>query len=106
MVRASDNPYPSILLEDHADPSAPADGFKRLFVDTDEKLKMIDHASLVTVLTPVAGLLNKYDATAAPAVTDDSGDGYAVGSIWVDVTGDDAYICVDASVGAAVWKPF
>jgi len=48
MTKASDNPFPSILLEDHADPSAPADGFKRLFVDTDEHLKMIDHASLVT----------------------------------------------------------
>jgi hypothetical protein len=104
MTKASDNPYPSILLEDHADPTAPADGFKRLFVDTDEKLKMIDHASLVTDFTP--GLLNKYDATAAPAVTDDSGDGYAVGSIWVDVTADKAYIAVDVTVGAAVWNPF
>jgi hypothetical protein len=49
---------------------------------------------------------HKYDATTAPGVGDDSNDGYAVGSIWVDVTGDAAYICVDASVGAAVWNPF
>jgi hypothetical protein len=49
---------------------------------------------------------HKYDATAAPAVTDDSGDGYGVGSIWVDVTADKAYIAVDVSVGAAVWNPF
>lgn len=103
---ASDNPFPSILLEDHVDPAAPSNGYHRLFVDTDEKLKMIDHASLVTDFTPSAGLLNKYDATVAPAVTDDSGDGYAVGSIWIDVTADKAYIAVDASVGAAVWNPF
>jgi hypothetical protein len=51
-------------------------------------------------------LLNKYDATAAPAVADDSGDGYAVGSVWIDITGDKAYICVDATEGAAVWNPF
>jgi hypothetical protein len=53
---ASDNPFPSILLEDHADPAAPTSGFHRLFVDTDEKLKMIDHASLVTDFTPGASV--------------------------------------------------
>ena len=52
------------------------------------------------------GLLNNYSATAAPTVNDDSGDGYSVGSIWVDVTNDDAYILVDASSGAAIWNPF
>ena len=48
--------------------------------------------------------LNKFDATAAPGVGDDSGDGYAVGSQWFDVTNDDAYVCLDSTVGAAVWK--
>jgi hypothetical protein len=43
-------------------------------------------------------------ASAAPAVTDDSDDGYAVGSIWIDTTGGAAYICVDESVGAADWN--
>lgn len=47
--------------------------------------------------------LNNYAATTSPAVTDDSGDGYSVGSRWVDTTNDRAYVCVDASVGAAVW---
>ncbi|MDQ3803274.1 MAG: hypothetical protein M3416_05405 [Acidobacteriota bacterium] len=42
-------------------------------------------------------------ASAAPA-NEDSGDGYAVGSVWIDTTADDAYVCLDASVGAAVWK--
>lgn len=60
----------------------------------------IDHAGVTGIV------LNKYDATVAPAVTDDSGDGYEVGSIWIDVSGDDAYICVDATLGAAVWNPF
>lgn len=42
-------------------------------------------------------------ATAAPAVTDDSGDGYAVGSRWLDTTNDKEYVCLDATAGAAVW---
>jgi hypothetical protein len=53
-----------------------------------------------------SGVLNKYDATTAPTANDDSGDGYDVGSVWIDVTGDDAYICVDATLTAAVWNPF
>lgn len=48
--------------------------------------------------------LNKYNATAAPTTGDDTGDGYTVGSRWVDVTNDRAYVCVDATLGAAVWK--
>lgn len=48
--------------------------------------------------------LSKYDATAAPGVGDDSADGYGVGSVWVNVTADDGYMCMDATAGAAVWK--
>lgn len=47
--------------------------------------------------------LAKRNATIAPAVTDDSASGYGVGSEWNDVTADRAYVCMDASVGAAVW---
>jgi hypothetical protein len=47
---------------------------------------------------------SKLDATTSPAVTDDDEDGYSVGSLWVDITGDAAYTCVDATTGAAVWK--
>ena len=46
----------------------------------------------------------KLDATAAPAATNDSSQGYDVGSVWVDVTNDDVYMCVDATVSAAVWE--
>jgi len=44
-----------------------------------------------------------YSATSAPTANDDSGDGYSIGSWWVNVTSDEAYLCVDATVGAAVW---
>lgn len=42
-------------------------------------------------------------ATTAPTVNEDTGDGYAVGSLWIDVTNDKAYYCVDATAAAAVW---
>jgi hypothetical protein len=66
-------------------------------------------ASLVSASGATHGVtwqLNKLDATAPPGVGDDANDGYTVGSIWIDVTGDDAFICVDATAGAAVWNPF
>jgi hypothetical protein len=74
MTKMSDNPSPSLLFEDHVDPAAPADGYHRLFIDTDEKLKMIDHASLVTDFTPGAG-----GSVATDAIWDAAGD-LAVGT--------------------------
>jgi hypothetical protein len=47
--------------------------------------------------------VNKFDATIAPTVTDDSGAGYSVGSVWIDVTNNESYRCIDDTVGAAVW---
>lgn len=47
---------------------------------------------------------DKRDATTAPKVTDDSASGFRVGSVFVDVTNDRSYRCLDASVGAAVWR--
>lgn len=70
----------------------------------------IDLTSSVSGVLPVANggiaAIHKLNATTAPAVGDDSGDGYGVGSIWIDTTNDKFYICVDASLGAAVWKIF
>lgn len=44
------------------------------------------------------------NASVAPTANEDSGDGYAVGSLWLDTTADKAYICLDATVSAAVWR--
>jgi hypothetical protein len=46
---------------------------------------------------------HNYEAVAAPGVTDDSSQSYAVGSHWYDTTNDKAYACLDATEGAAVW---
>lgn len=48
--------------------------------------------------------LHKLDATAAPTVNDDSGDGYTVGSQWCDTTNDTVWECTDNTLGAALWK--
>ena len=62
------------------------------------------HTSSQVGLSNVANILCKFDATAEPTANDDSADGYAVGSSWFDVTNDKAYLCLDATVGAAVWQ--
>lgn len=63
--------------------------------------------SSVTGVLPVAnggtGGINKLNASAPPTINDDSADGYSVGSLWIDTTNDIAYICVDATSGAAIW---
>lgn len=47
--------------------------------------------------------LDKLDATADPTADDDSGDGYSVGSRWINVTSGEEFVCVDATPTAAVW---
>ncbi len=55
-------------------------------------------------LSNVQDLKASLAATVAPTVTDDSAAGYSVGSRWFDVTNDRAYVLLDASATAAVWK--
>jgi len=69
---------------------------------------MIDLATSITGVLPVAnggvGGINNYSASTAPGVGDDSADGYAVGSEWINLVTDKHYTCVDATVGAAQWS--
>jgi hypothetical protein len=50
------------------------------------------------------GGLNKMDATAAPIATNDSSQGYVVGSMWQNTTTGRTYICIVNSANAAVWE--
>ena len=47
---------------------------------------------------------NNFTAIIDPDVTDDSGATYGVGSLWVNITDNKAFIALDVSVGAAIWK--
>jgi len=50
-----------------------------------------------------AGL--RFTATnSSPVLGSDSSVGYGEGSIWINTTSNEAFICVDASVGAAIWN--
>jgi hypothetical protein len=50
------------------------------------------------------GLFHKIDGTTAPTVNEDAGDGFSVGSTWEDTTNDKGYLCLDSTIGAAVWQ--
>jgi hypothetical protein len=47
--------------------------------------------------------IDNFVATTAPTNNDDSGDGYSVGSKWYDSVAQEAYLCVDSTLGSAVW---
>ena len=48
-------------------------------------------------------LTNKLDGTTSPAASNDTSEGYDIGSTWIDVTNDKAYICLDSTTSNAVW---
>ena len=47
---------------------------------------------------------HNFAASAAPAVTDDTADGYHPGSLWYNITGRRVYVCISDGAGAAVWQ--
>jgi len=49
---------------------------------------------------------NKLISTTAPGTTDDTTEGYSIGSVWIDTTASPRaiYQCVDATTDGAVWK--
>jgi hypothetical protein len=70
----------------------------------------ISLTSSITGVLPVANGgyagIHKVDATVAPTVSNDSTQGYSVGSSWLDVTNKNFYKLLDATPGAAVWKRY
>ena len=57
----------------------------------------------VAINAAAAARLDNLVATTNPGVGDDDVDGYAVGSIWLNVTDQIEWRCMDATTGAAVW---
>lgn len=56
------------------------------------------------LLTDSVGVLENLAATVAPVTTDDASAGYSIGSRWINTTLKHAWICLDATASAAVWK--
>jgi len=77
--------------------ASPPDGFQVTIED-----EGVDLSCLGGSFCPISAK-NSWDATLAPGSTDDSDSGYAVGSRWINTTSDLEYVCVDSTVGAAVW---
>ncbi|MGZ3931021.1 MAG: hypothetical protein ACXVP0_06535 [Bacteroidia bacterium] len=55
-------------------------------------------------LSNVPNIKENFSATVDPAVTDDNTAGYSAGSEWVNTVNKKAFVCLDATTGAAVWK--
>lgn len=51
-----------------------------------------------------ATLLCNLNAAVDPTSGDDSGDGYDIGSRWINVNTNKEFVCVDDAVGGAVWE--
>ena len=69
-------------------------------VGTNDLMKRADLDARFKKLT-----FDNLTATTDPTVNDDSDDGYVVGSQWVNTASSplEAFVCLDATVGAAVW---
>ena len=69
---------------------------------------LINLATSITGYLPVAnggsGGLNNLTATTNPTITNDTGSGYAVGSVWINTSTDECFVCTDATAGAAIWQ--
>jgi hypothetical protein len=55
-------------------------------------------------LSEVENLKVNLTATTNPGATNDSSQGYAVGSRWTNVTSQHEFVCLSATAGTAVWK--
>lgn len=49
--------------------------------------------------------LHNLSASADPTANDDSGDGYGIGSLWLDTTNGATWQALDVTPGAALWVP-
>lgn len=45
-------------------------------------------------------------STSNPTINDDSDDGWRINTLWTNTTTKQIFVCLDATVGAAVWEPF
>lgn len=70
----------------------------------------IDLTTSITGILPVvnggSGGINNFSASTDPTINEDANDGYVVGSRWVNTTTDLYFVCVDSTIGAAIWARY
>lgn len=69
---------------------------------TDAAFIATDVTAAAAVWVPIG--TSVHTAAADPTVNDDSSDGYALGTIWVNTSTDAFFIATDVTVGAAAWS--
>jgi hypothetical protein len=91
---------PATILDAKGDliAATAADTAARLPVGADES----DFISLASESTGLKWRKNTVTTT-NPTTGDDSADGFRPGSRWLNLTGAEEFVCLDATVGAAVW---
>lgn len=77
-----------------------ANTWSRLTVGVNGEIPIADSSATAGIRW---GTKRNLQATTDPLVTDDSDSDYEEGSFWVNISEDNAYVCVDDTVGAAVW---
>jgi len=65
-----------------------------------------DATANAAVWVKVSSVKDNTAATTAPAASNDSSaaQGYSVGSLWIDTTANEAYVCLDSTVASAIWS--
>lgn len=68
--------------------------------------EIIALASITADIVDAANNIPKANRTATtnPTVNDDVGDGYSDGSMWVNTSTNQIFLCADSAAGAAVWE--
>lgn len=64
----------------------------------------LDGSTLVPTAQVPGYVKNNYTATVAPTVNSDSSQGYSAGSRWINTITGNEWSCIDATIGAAVWR--
>lgn len=72
-------------------------------VDDVQASHINDLQTAIVAIETELGTQPRHTAVTAPTVNDDTGDGYSVGTLWMDTANDRLYIAIDVSAGAAVW---
>lgn len=90
-------------ISDYPAATSGADADKMLIVQGGVTKKVL--LSVLKTYFVGSTVLNEFDGDGPPGTDDDAADGYSVGSVWIDRTSSpmEAYRCVDATEGAAIW---